>query len=507
MSDTNEPPTTPYFPAGPPYPPGPPTAHPYPGEAPPHPEWTPVPPPWASAPTPAGRGQWPPPPGTFGGPPGGWAPVPPPGWYPTPAPRSRHRARRGVAITTCAALIAAFIGIGIGSRVRLHASRPTLGEAAATPVAPLVPVAPSDPSSGAGSTGPSTGADPTSPPSGADPTPGAGTPAPSSSTRGATSAQADAIATKVDPGVVDINTVLGFHSGAGAGTGMILTASGEILTNNHVVAGATSITATVVTTGRTYKASVVGTDPTQDIAVIQLQKASGLTPIRIGGSSAVGVGDAVVAIGNAGGVGGTPAVVTGTVQAVNQTITASDPGGANAETLSGLIQTNAPIQPGDSGGPLINTAAEVIGIDTAASTGRHFSSTASVGFAIPIARATGIAQQIESGTASSTVHIGATGFLGVAIAPADASGAQGGAGSSSGGAVVTAVQPGSPAAAAGLVAGDTITSVNGRAVSSAQALSSLTKSHHPGERIVVGWTTGSGRAHSATVTLGTGPAD
>jgi S1-C subfamily serine protease len=159
-----------------------------------------------------------------------------------------------------------------------------------------------------------------------------------------------------------------------------------------VIDGATSISVTLVSTGRSYPARVVGTDPTADVAVLQLQGVSGLKTIKT--ASAVSVGDSVVAIGNAGGVGGTPAVVTGTVQAVNQTITASDQNGANAEQISNLIQTNAPIQPGDSGGPLVNTAGQVIGIDTAASSGSRFNSAASVGFAIPIDNALSIAKQI-----------------------------------------------------------------------------------------------------------------
>ena len=177
------------------------------------------------------------------------------------------------------------------------------------------------------------------------------------------------IAAKVSPGLVDVVSTLGDENGQAAGTGMVLTSNGEVLTNNHVIDGATSISVTDIGNGHTYKATVVGYDKTKDIAVLQLQNASGLQTVTFGDSSTVTVGQQVVAIGNAEGKGGQPSVVTGSVTALNQSITASDEGSAsNSEQLSGLIQTNAPIQPGDSGGPLVNSAGQVIGIDTAAST-------------------------------------------------------------------------------------------------------------------------------------------
>jgi len=378
------------------------------------------------------------------------------------------------------ALVGLVAGIGAGSLASRHGARPTLNASSAPAAGAGVfpsPSGPTDPSAGPGSS---------------DPTTGAGGPS------SVLTPQSAAIAAKVDPGIVDINTADAFASGAGAGTGMILTSSGEILTNNHVIEGATNISVTSVTSGKPYRATVVGTDPTEDIAVLSLSGASGLSPILLGSSSSVAVGDSVVAIGNAGGAGGAPSVVTGTVQAVNQTITASDVGGANPETLSGLIQTDAPIQPGDSGGPLVNTSGKVIGIDTAASVGRRFSAGASAGFAIPIERALNIAKQIESGQASATVHLGLPGFLGVSISPTRSSAA---------GAVVAAVVPGLPAAAAGVHAGDTITGLDAKVVGSAQALSTLTRQHKPGDRVALAWTDQSGGSHTATVTLGTGPAD
>src|SRR5882757_5368163 len=169
-------------------------------------------------------------------------------------------------------------------------------------------------------------------------------------------------------GVVDINTVLSYQGAEAAGTGMVLTSSGDVLTNNHVVEGATSIKVTIVSTGATYTAKVVGTDPTDDVAVIQLQNASGLQTAKIGDSSDVKAGDAVTAVGNAGGTGGTPSAAKGSVTATGQTLTASDENGSNVETLTGMIEINANVVAGDSGGPLYDADGNVIGMDTAAST-------------------------------------------------------------------------------------------------------------------------------------------
>ena len=156
------------------------------------------------------------------------------------------------------------------------------------------------------------------------------------------------------------------------GTGIVLTSNGEILTNNHVINGATSVSVTDIGNGKTYKATVVGYDESHDIAVLQLSGASGLTTATTGDSSTVNVGDSVVALGNAGGAGGTPSVAAGAVTALNQSITASDESSGSSEQLTGLIETNADIQAGDSGGPLVNSHGQVIGIDTAASTNYQF---------------------------------------------------------------------------------------------------------------------------------------
>jgi len=238
------------------------------------------------------------------------------------------------------------------------------------------------------------------------------------------------------------------------------------------------------------------------VAVIQLKDASGLATAKLGDSSKVTVGTAVTAVGNAGGTGGTPTAASGTVSAINQSITASDDNGSNAERLTGMIQVNANIQPGDSGGALYeNATGTVIGMNTAASSssGRFSNAADTTGFAIPIAKATSIADQIESGTRTSTIHIGYPAFLGVRLA----SSAQ----TQSGGATIEGVVSGSAADKAGLAAGDTITAVDGTAVSSPSTLSTIMASHRPGDQVKLSYSTSSGQSKSVTVTLGQGPAD
>ncbi len=340
-----------------------------------------------------------------------------------------------------------------------------------------------------------------------------------------TSINPSAIAAKVDPGLVDVNTVLGYANAEAAGTGIVLTSNGEILTNNHVVEGATSIKVTDIGNGKTYTASVVGYDRTQDIAVLQLQGASGLTTESLGDSTKVATGDAVVGIGNAGGAGGTPSAASGTVTALNQSITASDGSSGSSEQLTGLIQVNANIQSGDSGGALVNSAGQVIGVDTAASQGYQFSgggfggqgqqganpgaASGNQGYAIPINQAITLAHQIIAGTSSSTVHIGTSAFMGVGVQDAGQSqqgnlgqGAQSGTGS---GAQIATIVSGGPAEAAGLQVGDVITAVNGTAVDTGTTLTNLMDTHHPGDKLTVTYTDSAGAQHTTTVTTILGP--
>jgi len=319
------------------------------------------------------------------------------------------------------------------------------------------------------------------------------------------------IAARVDPALVDVVATDSLQGGIAAGTGIVLTSNGEILTNNHVIEGATAIKVTDVGNGRTYTATVVGYDASHDVAVLQLQGASGLTVASLGDSSSVRVGDNVVALGNAGGKGGTPSVAAGTVTALGQSITASDSGSGVSEQLTGLIETNAGIQPGDSGGSLVNAYGQVIGMDTAASSSFQFQSQSSSGeqaYAIPIDEAVSIAKQIEAGTASADVHIGPTAFLGISIQTAGSGfgGSGFGSGTSGSGVTLGGTISGSPAANAGLTAGDEITSLGGHQVASAEDVAHVLVSYHPGDSISVTWLDQSGQSHTQTLTLTTGPA-
>jgi S1-C subfamily serine protease len=316
------------------------------------------------------------------------------------------------------------------------------------------------------------------------------------------------IASKVDPELVDIDTILGFEGEEAAGTGIVLTSSGEVLTNNHVINGATAISVTDIGNGKTYSATVVGYDTSQDIAVLQLHAASGLQTASIGSSSNVSVGETVVGIGNAGGTGGTPSAAGGTVTALNRSVTASDEGDGSSEQLTGLIQTNAEIQPGDSGGSLVNSSEQVVAVDTATSAGFSLQADGEPSgfeaYAIPINEATSIARQIETGTSTSTVHLGTTGFLGVQVeanAPVFGSSISG----VTPGATVAGVITGSPAQVAGLGAGDVITSVGSHTVASANTLTELLEPYRPGDKVMIGWTTSVGQTQTASVQLSSGP--
>ena len=362
------------------------------------------------------------------------------------------------------------------------------------------------------------------PGSGAVPAPGS----PSTSLSGGE----QAIVTRVRPGLVIINTTLQYASEAAAGTGMVINASGLVLTNNHVINGSTKITATVASTGTTYPATVVGYDKTGDIALIQLQNASGLTTVPIGDSSSVKAGTAVVALGNAEGRGAITAK-PGQVTALNQTITASEDEMSTAsETLHGMIQTNADIVPGDSGGPLASSAG-VIGMDTAGNDAND--QQASAGFAIPIGTALSVARQIAGGHASSVITIGYPPFVGIFIGSGSSSSPpvqaqqeeqQNGSGSGSTPAcstsksdltVPSAIAPvssgtlvigticGSPAAAAGMTGGAVITAVNGHGVGSPDDLSGILARFHPGEVISVTWISPSGQRTTSSLHLAAGP--
>lgn len=290
----------------------------------------------------------------------------------------------------------------------------------------------------------------------------------------------------VGPQIVDIDARLGFQSAIGAGTGIVIDPS-VILTNNHVIAGATDLTVRSIANGQTFPASVIGFDRQHDIAVLQLA-GGGLPVANIGNSDSVRVGDPVVSLGNAGGAGGTPSVEDGRVAALSQTVSANDALTGSTETLVGLIQIDANIRPGDSGGPTVNSANQVVGMNTAASQNFHLGR--GQGFAIPINEAMAIAGQIRSGASSATVHIGPTAFLGIGVNDAG-----GGAG-----AIIRQVIPTGPAAGAGLNPGDVINAINGQPVNSATALTNILDQHHPGDHVTVGL-----QGRTVDVQLGDGP--
>ena len=340
-----------------------------------------------------------------------------------------------------------------------------------------------------------------------------------------TATSTGAIAKAIEPAIVNVNTTLDPLEGGGraAGTGMILSASGLIVTNNHVVQGADSVEVTIPGHGR-HAATVIGTDPSQDVAVIKVSGLSGLPTVHFASSSGATVGTPVVAIGNALALGGAPTVTTGIISATGRTITASDSTGANTETLHGMLQTDAPIAPGDSGGPLVNANADVIGMDTAAATAGTTSS--SVGFAIPSTRVQRVAQEIVGHKDLSGIVYGRQAFLGVEVIDSSEIGSginpYGPFGNPFGfgygfgpvattpngtpGIVIAAVDPNSAAARAGLHSGDVIMAVDGEATPTTTALSKIMQQQKPGQVITleVATTNGTTTLH---VTLGSGPID
>ncbi|MCI4675738.1 S1C family serine protease [Candidatus Mycolicibacterium alkanivorans] len=303
-----------------------------------------------------------------------------------------------------------------------------------------------------------------------------------------------AVMGQVSPGLVDINTTLDYQGAVGAGTGIVLNPTGEVLTNNHVIEGATEISAISLANGRTYPVDVIGYNRTDDIALVRLRGASDLPVASLGTSSSLAVGDAIAAIGNAGGAGGAPSFAGGTVTHLGASVRASDESGGGSRELNDLIQVAADIRPGDSGGPLVNSAGQVVGVTVAATlTYRMGDARGGEGFAIPIDRALAVANQIRAG-AGPGVHIGDTAFIGVGIA--DGNGA---------GAAVRQVLPDTPARRAGLVAGDMITAVDGTPINSASNLSDVMDARHPGDTVTLSWLDRAGDPRSATIVLDRGP--
>jgi len=384
--------------------------------------------------------------------------------------------------------------------------------------------------------------------SSAAPQPSSGAPAPvqvptPSGSGSGTSASEQAILNKVRPGLVIIDTTLQYASEQAAGTGMVINSDGLVLTNNHVIEGSTSVKVTDMGNGQTYTAKVLGYDVTGDVALLQLQNASGLRTVPLGDSAAVKTGDPVVAMGNAEGQSAI-VVAAGQATGLNQTITAGDQGGTiTSETLHGMIETNANIVAGDSGGPLANSAGQVIGMDTAGNDVSFSAQQSAAGFAIPTNAALSVARQIAAGHATSAITIGYPPFMGVYIAtgsdsnPQDQAAQQNGNGTGFGGngfgfggnggqscyssgrdlaapSTIAQVNSGTliigiicngPAAAAGMTAGSVITSVNGQAIGSPASLTGVVSRYHPGQVISVTWVSPSDQQSTSNLTLGAGP--
>ena len=459
-------------------------------------------------------GSYGPPPGGGYGQPGGYGPPGGYGGYGHPADYIQQGPRPGRARGFIVYLVVAALAAGIGAGL----------------------VAALDHSTSAANNTPSAG-QPVNPNSGNGFNPGGGF-APGgtnggSNGGGVTSRQEQAAINAVEPGVVDIQSNLQYLGGTAEATGMVISSNGLVLTNNHVIDQTTGLTATLVSNGQKFSAKWLGYDKTDDVSVIQLEGASGLKTVPLGDSGNVKVGTGVIAIGNAEGAGGKPAVVTGSITNLNQTITASDDLGGS-ETLHGMLQTNANIVEGDSGGPLVGTNNKVVGMDTAASSGSFGSQSPDVGFAIPINRALSIAHQIINGKASAKVKVGASGFLGVLVPSKSASsaaspqqqrqlelqqypgssatsptcmsndqnaGVPGQIAPTGSGTLVLGDLCGTPADTAGITAGDVITAVNGKAVGSPDSLTAILQNYRPGHTVAVTWIDTSGRQHVGNLDL------
>ena len=427
----------------------------------------------------------------------------------TSHPSARPR-RTVLAATGAAAALALAVGGLAGlpaqamAEARTQATAPTAGvrAEAATPFT-------GHPSSPNGSSG-----------NGESSSPADGTGTPSS---GATAPEEQTEATPADEqeatGVVLIDTELGYEKAEAAGTGIVLSKDGLVLTNNHVIADSTKIAVTVATTGKTYTASVVGSDSTEDVAVLQLKDAEDLQPATIDDDT-VDVGDDVTAVGNSEGSGRLMAA-EGTVTDLGASVTTTAKGTEDSETLDGMIEVQADIVSGDSGGALLDDEGEVVGMDTAASSG-----TAVVtGFAIPIETALTTAESIIDGEQTSTNTLGYPAFLGIGVSQsgqADQSGQSGQSGrlgrsgvngesgrsgaATTEGAVVAGVYEDTPAAEAGLAAGDTITAIGSTPITDGNSLSEAMSDHEPGDTVSLTWTDANGQSHTTEVTLTQGPA-
>ena len=268
-------------------------------------------------------------------------------------------------------------------------------------------------------------------------------------------------AATIAPSVVTIDSLSG--SGESVGTGIIVTSDGEILTNNHVVEGATSVRVRLNGTTAPITAKVIAGDAGNDLALIKLVNSKGLTAATFADAESIAVGDPVVAVGYALALDGGPSVTSGIVSALNRTLT--DSNGA----LDGLIQTDAAISSGNSGGPLINLNGQVIGINTAVANGNSGRAANNIGFAIGVAEVQRVAALLR---ADAGGKVRAQGYLGVSLTDRQDGGA---------GAVVAEVQADSPADKAGIKVNDIVLEINGKAISGQGALIAVVRDSAPGD--------------------------
>ncbi|MDG4668219.1 S1C family serine protease [Mycobacterium sp. 236(2023)] len=307
----------------------------------------------------------------------------------------------------------------------------------------------------------------------------------------ASAAPADPVgaSAQVEAAVVRIDTAVDYQGVVGLGTGFVLDPGGQVLTNFHVVQGADRITGTVA--GRAYPGQLVGYDRKRDVAVIQLLGAGGLPVAPIGDANVLAPGEPVVALGNAMGSDAPLTREVGTLTAFGRTVEAEDALTGSTDELTGLFEFAAPVRAGDSGGPVVNSVGQVVGVTTAASVNFRMG-PGGKGFAIPINDAIGVANQIRAGVRSDSIHIGPPTLLGVGVrtAPRDAPGV-----------LIQEVMVGGPAEQAGLVAGDIITTLDGTSLDSTNTLTSVLDRHYVGDVLDLTWIDRSGQTRTGKAVL------
>ncbi|MGE2724181.1 S1C family serine protease [Mycolicibacterium pulveris] len=297
-----------------------------------------------------------------------------------------------------------------------------------------------------------------------------------------------AASTQVEPAVVRLDTEIDYQNAIGNGAGIVLDPNGQVLTNFHVVSGADRINATVA--GRTYPAELIGYDRRHDIAVLQLIGAVGLPTAPIGDSTTLTGGEPVVALGNAMGTNRPLTREVGTITGFGRTVNAEDTLTGSKDELTGLIEFAAPVVAGDSGGPVVNAAGQVVGITTAASVNYRLG-PGGEGYAIPINDALAIADQIRARIPSDSVHIGPPVLLGVGVRTAQRGP----------GVFIAEVLRGGPADRAGLVDGDILLALDGVPLDSATALTYVLDRHYPGDVLDVTWLDRAGQQRTGKVAL------